>query len=65
MKIKKDELLWIFLNKVPVRFLNIEESGEKTVKSVPERFLKPAEKYERQAVKRAIQDHRVPIRFIK
>ena len=67
MKIEKDELLWKFLNEVPNRFLNVDQhtSHVQIVKRLPGRFIKTPRKCDNYAVLNVIQDHRVPIRFIK
>lgn len=67
MKIEKDELLWKFLNEVPNRFLNVDQhtSHVQIVKRLPGRFIKTPRKCDNSAVLNVIQDHRVPIRFIK
>ena len=67
MTIKKEELLWIFLNKVPDRFLNTDSSnsGEKIVQTIPGRFIKtPPEKSDKTSVRKVVQDHRVPVRYL-
>ena len=66
MTIKKEELLWIFLNNVPDRFLNTESSnsGEKIVKTVPGRFIKTPEKSDKNSVRKVVQDHRIPVRYL-
>ena len=66
MTIKKEELLWIFLNKVPDRFLNTDSSnsGEKTVQTIPGRFIKTPEKSYKNSVRKVVQDHRVPVRYL-
>ena len=65
MERKKDELLWTFLNKVPDRFLNVDHflSEEKIVKMLPGRFVKSGNKRDKDCLRRALQDHRVPVRF--
>ena len=67
MTIKKEELLWIFLNKVPDRFLNTDSSnsGEKIpVQTIPGRFIKTPEKSYKNSVRKVVQDHRVPVRYL-
>ena len=65
-KINKEELLWIFLHKVPDRFLNTDSfnSGEKIVQIIPGRFIKTPLKSDKNSVKKVIQDHRVPVRYL-
>ena len=68
MTIKKEELLWIFLNKVPDRFLSTNTStsntGEKIVKTIPGRFIKTPEKSDKNSIRKVVQDHRVPVRYL-
>ena len=66
MKIKKEELLWIFLQKVPDRFLNTEcsNSHEKIVKIIPGRFIKSPAKLDKNSVRKVVQDHRIPVRYL-
>ena len=66
MTIKKEELLWIFLHKVPARFLNTESSnsGEKSDQIIPSRFINSPEKSDKKNLKKVVQDHRVPVRYI-
>ena len=70
MTIKKEDLLWIFLNKVPDRFLNTDSSnsGEKipvqTIQTIPGRFIKTPEKSYKNSVRKVVQDHRVPVRYL-
>ena len=63
--IKKEELLWIFLHKVPDRFLNTDfNSDEKIVQIIPGRFIKTPERSDKNSMRKVVQDHRVPVRYL-
>lgn len=63
----KEELLWIFLHKVPDRFLNTDifNSSENSVKIIPGRFIKTPKRSDKNSMRNVFRDHRVPVRYLK